>query len=162
MPRILPDGRRQVLAVWLPGQEVGLGEVGLERPLSVLHALGATEVREIGWDGLREQLCGSSELGNRVAVLLDERVTSLGRRDAAERPGLTSVHISRMLARLRDEGLVDMEDHGAHLIGIDELKRRCDFDSGYPGLDVFCDGAVRPRRPCFARAPMTALGWSAF
>ncbi len=177
--RVLPDGRRQVLEVWLPGQVVGLGEVGLERPLSALHALGPAEVREIGWDRLREQLCASSDLGDQVAMLvaherllLEERITSLGRRNAAERLGhfllemhyrlrppadryrlpvtqtfladllgLTSVHISRMLAQLRDESLVDMNDHGVHLIGIDELKRRCDFDPGYLGLEVFCAGA---------------------
>lgn len=177
--RLLPDGRRQILEVWLPGQVVGLGETGLERPLSALHALGAVEVLEISWTRLRERICASDGLGDRVAtlvarerLLLEERITSLGRRDAAERLGhfllemhhrlrppadrfrlpvtqtfladllgLTSVHISRMLTRLRDEGRVDMNDHGVQLLDIDALRDQCDFDPSYLGLEAFCDDA---------------------
>lgn len=175
--RVLPDGRRQVIEVWLPGQVVGLGEFGLDRPLSTLHASGPTEVREVSWDRLREKVCASTEFSDDVAMLvarerlvLEERITSLGRRDAAERLGhfllemhhrlhppadrfrlpvtqtfladllgLTSVHISRMLARLREDGLVDMFDHGVHLVDIEALKEACDFDPGYLGLEPFCE-----------------------
>nr|WP_277347535.1 helix-turn-helix domain-containing protein [Wenzhouxiangella sp. XN79A] len=104
--------------------------------------------------------------------MFEERLTSLGRRDAAERLGhfllemhhrlrpsanrfrlpvtqafladmlgLTSVHVSRMLSQLRDEGLVDMNDQGVHLLDIDTLRRACDFDPGYLAVDPVCNDA---------------------
>ena len=177
--RFLPDGRRQVLEIWLPGQIVGLGEYGLDRPLSALHALGGIEVREIGWNAVRERLCASDDFSDhfttlvaRERLVLEERLTSLGRRDAAERLGhfllemhhrlrppadrfrlpvtqtfladllgLTSVHISRMLSQLRDDGLVEMNDQGVHLIDIETLRNACDFDPAYLGLEPICDDA---------------------
>lgn len=177
--RFLPDGRRQVLEIWLPGQIVGLGDYGLERPLSALHALGTLKLREIGWDAVRERLCDSDDFSDQVTMLiarerllLEERLTSLGRRNAAEslghfllemhhrlRPpsdrfrlpvtqtfladllGLTSVHVSRMLTQLRQEALAEMNDHGVHLLDIDALRRACDFDPGYLGVEPACDNS---------------------
>jgi CRP-like cAMP-binding protein len=174
--RFLADGRRQVLEIWLPGQVVGLGEYGLDRPLSALHALGGLELLEIGWEAVRERLCASDDFSDHVTMLvaqerllLEERLTSLGRRDASEslghfllemhhrlRPpadrfrlpvtqtfladllGLTSVHVSRILTRLRDGGLVDMNDRGVHLLDIEALKSACDFDPAYLSLEPIC------------------------
>lgn len=92
--RILADGQRQLLEVLLPGQIAGLGELGLERPLSALHALGETSVREIAWGRVRELLEGSTEFCENVAMqisrerlMLEERLASLGRRDSAQRLG---------------------------------------------------------------------------
>lgn len=92
--RVLPDGERQVLELSLPGQVVGLGEFGLERPLSALHALGNAVVREIPWARVRQKMCDGSDFSERAAVLvardrlmLEERLTSLGRRTAAQRLG---------------------------------------------------------------------------
>jgi CRP-like cAMP-binding protein len=92
--RVLPAGGRQLLELLLPGQVAGLGEFGLERPLSALHALGETVVREVAWDRLRSCMCESPDFSENFALLvarerlmLEERLTSLGRRDALQRLG---------------------------------------------------------------------------
>lgn len=92
--RLLPEGDRQILEVSLPGQVVGFGEFGLDRPLSGLYALDDVAVREIGWGRIRQRMCDGSDFSEQVAVLvardrlmLEERLTSLGRRTAAQRLG---------------------------------------------------------------------------
>lgn len=92
--RLLPEGERQVLELSLPGQVVGLGEFGLDRPLSGLYALRDAVVREISWARLRDRMCEGSPFSEHAAMLvardrlmLEERLTSLGRRTAAQRLG---------------------------------------------------------------------------
>lgn len=92
--RVLPEGDRQVLELSLPGQVVGLGEYGLDRPTSALHALDDAVVREVSWGRVRQKMCDGSSFSEQAAVLvarerlmLEERLTSLGRRTAFQRLG---------------------------------------------------------------------------
>lgn len=90
--RTLADGQRQVLDIFLPGQIMGLREIGFDRNLSELYAL--TEVKACSFP--RQRLTDIFDQAPRLTDLfflnlareqsmLIERVVNIGRRNAAER-----------------------------------------------------------------------------
>ena len=90
--RQLEDGRRQAIEVYLPGDIVGIGELGYTRRLTDLAAIAETEVGVVSRAQLRDVLSHSLSLcrqflfnaAQRQAMLI-ERLVCLGRRSARQR-----------------------------------------------------------------------------
>ena len=90
--REMQDGDRQILDVFLPGQVMGLREIGFTRTLSELSAVTEVEVCPFPKRQLTEVFEASARLADlfflimaREQSLLIERVINLGRRSAEQR-----------------------------------------------------------------------------
>lgn len=90
--RLLPDGERQVLDVFLPGQVMGLHEIGFNCAQSEMVALTDIEACPFPRERLRTVFRQSTRLAQlfflvlaRERALLTERIVNLGRRPAGER-----------------------------------------------------------------------------
>lgn len=90
--RLLADGQRQILDIFLPGQILGLREIGLSHSLTEYHALTDVEACPFPKQGLTEIFEQSPKLTDlfflamaREQSMLIERVTNIGRRSAVER-----------------------------------------------------------------------------
>lgn len=90
--RTLPDGQRQVLDIFLPGQIIGLREINFEDNLSEFRALTEVEACPFPKKRLTDIFQQTPRLAElffmtlaREQSLLIERVVNMGRRDAAER-----------------------------------------------------------------------------
>ncbi len=89
---LLPGGERQVLEVFLPGQIMGLRELGFDRTQSALVALTEIEACPFPRASLVTLFKQSARLAELLFLLqtreqsmLTERIISVGRRPAAER-----------------------------------------------------------------------------
>lgn len=167
--RLLPDGQRQVLDIFLPGQLMGLHEIGLAQAQSELIAITELEACAIARQALGEVFRRSPRLAEmfflglaREQAMLTERIINLGRRPANERLahfllemqarldpeserieipmtqsligdalGLSSVHVSRTLSSLKDQGLIDSDNVHVRLCERDALVELCSFDPVY-------------------------------
>ncbi len=163
--RILPDGQRQILDIYLPGQIMGLREMGHTQPPGEFLALTEVTACPFPGDRLQEVFQASPRLGQlffRILAgeqsMLIERIVNIGRRPAAGRLahfliemhvrlkfrkpdfelplsqsvigdalGLSSVHISRSLGQLREEGLVRMEGRRVQILDLDGLAGLAGF-----------------------------------
>jgi CRP-like cAMP-binding protein len=90
--KILPDGRRQILNFLLPGDLIGLQAAMFSAALHGVEALTAVELcllpRSKVWalfGRMPELAFEVTWLGSREESLVDENLTSVGRRSAAER-----------------------------------------------------------------------------
>lgn len=90
--RLLPDGQRQVLDIFLPKQLMGLHEVGLETAQSDLVAITPLEACAFAREALQEISQRSMRLAElfflsltREQAMLTERIINIGRRPASER-----------------------------------------------------------------------------
>lgn len=167
--RTLPDGQRQVLDIFLPGQIIGLREITFENNLSEFRALTDVEACPFPKTRLTDIFQQTPRLTElffmtlaREQSLLIERIVNMGRRDAAERLahfiieinlrlnpedhyftlpmnqsmigdtlGLSSVHVSRTLKYLSDQGLIDKQDQQIHIKDYPALVRLAGFDQRY-------------------------------
>lgn len=172
--RELADGERQVVDIFLPGQVMGLREIGYDRSLSSFITLNEAELCPFPKTRLTEIFDEAPRLSDlfflilaREQSMLVERVINIGRRPAAERLahfiiemkirlnqtscqfelpmrqaiigdalGLTSVHVSRTLKRLRDDRLVSVTDGMVHIEDFDALVEFSEFNSAYLTNDV--------------------------
>ena len=170
---ILPDGRQQVVALFIPGDIFDLGAELIEECEYSLRALTAATVREISraqvhrlieqHPNLREALAWEQLL--QIAVT-GQWVVSLGQRDAVERiahffceiysrlhsvgltngnecnlpltqavlaeiVGMTKVHVSRSLRKLRSEGLVEFGNARLRIPDLHRLAQIGQFDPMY-------------------------------
>ncbi len=107
--RTLPSGGRQVLSIYLPGDLIGLLAVtsadgsGLETDHSV-RAITAAEVSEVDVSELSSALMRVPGLARhmlwdaaRAGAILEERIVSLGRRNARERTAHFYLELSERL-----------------------------------------------------------------
>jgi CRP-like cAMP-binding protein len=53
----------------------------------------------------------------------------------ADTTGLSNVHANRMLVKLREEGLIEIEGRSIDLLDIKRIRAMCDFDPNYLHLD---------------------------
>jgi CRP-like cAMP-binding protein len=90
--RILPDGQRQVLDIFLPGQIMGLRDIGFSRTQTELMALTDIEACPFPMAALDTIFERSPKLAQvfflkmaREHALLTERIINIGRRAAKER-----------------------------------------------------------------------------
>lgn len=167
--RLLADGQRQVLDIFLAGQIMGMRDIGFSQTQTELTAL--TDVRACPFPSeyLDEVFERSPRLARifflklvREHALLTERIINIGRRSAAHRVahfllemkvrlhvpepefemplnqnviadalGISTVHVSRTLGQLRDEGLVRMERSRVFIDDLDGLVQLAGFDPAY-------------------------------
>jgi CRP-like cAMP-binding protein len=72
------------------------------------------------------------ELRHRLGVRGGGSATiPLTQQDLADALGMTSVHVNRVLQRLRAEGLVDLRKGAVVVLDASGLARQCDFDPSY-------------------------------
>jgi CRP-like cAMP-binding protein len=166
---VLPGGERQVLEVFLPGQIMGLRELGFLRTQASLVALTEIEACPFPRQRLTDLFEKSARLTElffllqvREQSMLTERIISVGRRPAAERLahfvleiksrlrtngstfefplrqdligdalGLSSVHVSRTLSQLRDEGLMCVAHGRVEIMDLDGLIEFAGFNRDY-------------------------------
>lgn len=90
--RLLPDGQRQILEIFVDGQIMGLAEVGSDQALTELVALTDIEACPFPADSLQQVFEESSLLTQllfmsmaRDQALLMERIMNIGRRKGVER-----------------------------------------------------------------------------
>ena len=90
--RILADGQRQVLDIFLPGQILGLREMGMRHSLTEFYAMTDAQACPFPKQRLTEIFEQSPKLTDlfflamaREQSMLIERVTNIGRRNALER-----------------------------------------------------------------------------
>lgn len=90
--RLLPDGQRQVLEIFVDGQIMGLAEVGSEQAMTELVALTDIEACPFPAESLHQVFEESSLLTRllfmsmaRDQALLMERIMNIGRRKGVER-----------------------------------------------------------------------------
>lgn len=167
--RTLPDGQRQILDIFLPGQIIGLREITFEDNLSEFRALTDVEACPFPKSRLTDIFHQTPRLTElffmtlaREQSLLIERIVNMGRRDAAERLahfiieiqlrlspqlnhfilpmnqsmigdtlGLSSVHVSRTLKFLSDEGFIEKHDQQIHILNFPALAELAGFDKRY-------------------------------
>ncbi|QOC21452.1 Crp/Fnr family transcriptional regulator [Wenzhouxiangella sp. AB-CW3] len=165
----LSDGERQVLELYLPGQIMGLREIGLARTQSVLVALTEIEACPFPRHCLTAVFQQSARLAQllflfqaRQQSMITERIVSIGRRPATERLahfilevksrlatpdlvfdfplrqnligdvlGLSSVHVSRTLSHLKEDGLMCISSGRVEIKDLDGLIEFCDFNRAY-------------------------------
>jgi CRP-like cAMP-binding protein len=167
--RHLSDGRRQVLDIFLPGQIMGLRDIGFLRTRTDLIAL--TEVRACPFpaaylDDVFERSSRIARIFFKMAVrdhaLLTERIVNIARQCAAQRVahfllemkvrlrapeaefdlplkqsimadalGISAVHMSRTLTQLREEHLVQIDNHRVTILNLPDLIGRAEFDPAY-------------------------------
>jgi CRP-like cAMP-binding protein len=156
---LLPSGERQVLEVFLPGQIMGLRELGFPHTQSTLVGLTEIEACPFPRQSLIALFHKSARLAevlfllqSREQALLTERIISVGRRPAAERLahfvleikarlgtsdlsfdfplrqdvigdalGLSSVHVSRTLSHLREDGLMCVSGGRVEIMDLEAL-----------------------------------------
>lgn len=167
--RHFPDGRRQVLDLYLPGQIMRLREIGAPEARSDLVALTDVVACPFPRERVDELLAASVELGKALILtltaeqaLLTERIINVARRPAIERLahfllelhfrlgadsdrfelplnqeligdllGLSSVHVSRTLSKLRKDGLIAQDNGTIQLLDVGHLRRLSDFCEQY-------------------------------
>lgn len=90
--RFLVDGQRQILDIFLPGQILGLREIGLRHSLTEFYALTDVQACPFPKQRLTEIFEQAPRLTDlfflamaREQSMLIERITNIGRRTAAER-----------------------------------------------------------------------------
>jgi CRP-like cAMP-binding protein len=114
--KTLPDGRRQILNFLLPGDLLGLQAAMFDAAMHGIEALTDVELcvlpRRKVWDLFREMpglAFDVTWLGSREESIVDENLTSVGRRNAAER---VAALIVALYKRAKALGLVTGESFG--------------------------------------------------
>ncbi len=167
--RCLADGQRQVLDIFLPGQILGLQDIGHDTTQSELVALTDIEVCRVSRQQLRELLGHHPRLAElffvflaREHAMLVERLVNIARRPAGQRLahfllelqarvnkdepefdlpltqadigdalGLSAVHVSRTLGRLKRGKLITVNRGRVRIEDASALRASCEFDKGY-------------------------------
>jgi CRP-like cAMP-binding protein len=172
--RPLPDGRKQIILVFLPGDLVGTKTMYLTRQPDAIEALSDATLEWIDHRAMRELVRRDPDAATRTTwqAMEDERrlhnwVVGLGQGSAEERMaqmmldlhgrlsrlkllrdetfrlpmtqqqigdflGLTTVHVNRVLKRLREGGILSIQKQTVTFEDIAALER-----IAYPVQDVF-------------------------
>jgi CRP-like cAMP-binding protein len=172
--RPLPDGRKQIILVFLPGDLLGTKCMYLTRQPDAIEALSDATLEWIDYRALRELVRRDPDAATRTTwqAMEDERrlhnwVVGLGQGDAEERMaqmvldfrarlrrlglsrddtyrlpmtqqqlgdylGLTTVHVNRVLKRLREAGLLSIRRQTVTIEDVAALERMA-----WPVQDVF-------------------------
>jgi CRP/FNR family transcriptional regulator, anaerobic regulatory protein len=116
--RLLEDGRRSIVAVFLPGELFGVTSFLVTEQLDSVHSLSDATVLAIRHDRLRELFESEPSVALRIAFQLgeDERrlhnyVIGLGRANAAERIAMMLLEFHGRLTRA---GLAEPQRNGAY------------------------------------------------
>ncbi len=169
--RLLTDGKRQILDIFLPGQIIGLREVGYDRSLTSVTTLSPMVACPFPKERLHTIFSEAPRLTDlffmvmaRDQHMLIERIINIGRRPAAERLahfllemrarlqadtstfelplnqailadtlGLTPIHVSRTIKKLREQGLVSVTNGKVTISNEHGLTRLADFSPAYLG-----------------------------
>jgi CRP-like cAMP-binding protein len=171
--KLLPDGRRQILNVLLPGDTIGLDAVIGDPPYYSVQA--ATDISYCVLDAIRKLpvlfrdhpslALKLTRIALRERQGIDRRLTLTGRCAAEERIasfmldaydrlaarglvrdhsfllpmtqnqladalGLNIIHLNRMLRRLRECGLLLIQDREARLLDLEQLRRLAPIHGG--------------------------------
>lgn len=175
--KILPDGRRQIMAYLVPGDlcdvhafilkhmdhsmgllsDAKVAVIPRQKLLDLLEESPAL-TRALWWSTLTDEAVlrewlvnmGQRDAYDRIAHLLAElwlrlRMVGMTAGGAFELPvtqadlgdtlGLTSVHVNRMLQRLRLEGLIDLSRGRLHIPDVPKLMAVTRFEPNYLHLD---------------------------
>jgi CRP-like cAMP-binding protein len=128
--KMLPDGRRQILSVMLPGDLLGLQAAMFDAALFGIEALTNVQLcvlpRKKVWalfDGMPGLAFDVAWLGARSESFVDENLTSVGRRTAAERVAALIVTLykrAKALNMVQDESFVFplTQQHIADALGL--------------------------------------------
>jgi CRP/FNR family transcriptional regulator len=116
--RLLEDGRRSIVAVFLPGELFGVTSFLVTEQLDSVHSLSDATVLAIRHDRLRELFESEASVALRIAFQLgeDERrlhnyMIGLGRANAAERIAMMLLEFHGRLTRA---GLAEPQRNGAY------------------------------------------------
>ena len=105
----LPDGRRAILDLLVPGDFAGFNKLGAPRPSEQIHALGNVAFSALGLNDLAELVADNDIALSVIASLArmqsrgDRLAAEIGRLDAAER---ICVFLLDIYDRLRGRGLI--------------------------------------------------------
>lgn len=175
--KLLPDGRRQIAGLVLPGEICDLDSLYAPKSDYAVAMLTACTVTTLDCAALRAQAAQHPAIAEALGFLLvvdnamlTERNASLGRRSAREHLshllcelllrltlvgrargngytlpitqedigdvlGLTSVHVNRVLQRLRNEGLIQQRGHDLVICEWSTLRKIAAFQPAYLHLD---------------------------
>ncbi|MGE5147128.1 MAG: Crp/Fnr family transcriptional regulator [Candidatus Eiseniibacteriota bacterium] len=111
--RLLPDGRRQILSIALPGEAIALHTLWVDRMSFSVQSLTDLELRLFDHRALVERLRADGALAFRLGEMMahevmvfENRLTNLGRRTAVERVARFILILHTLLAQ---RGLVEGE-----------------------------------------------------
>jgi CRP-like cAMP-binding protein len=175
--KVLPDGRRQILAYLIPGDLCDIHIFILKEMDHSIGLLSNAQVAAIPKQAMLDLIHEHPRIGEALfwSTLVDEGVlrewlVNLGQRDAFQRiahlfcemwlrmcqvglteggefslpltqeqlgdtMGLTSVHVNRVLQRMRAEGLISLSSKNLVIHDIDRLKQIAQFDPNYLHLE---------------------------
>ena len=175
--KILPDGRRQIMAYLVPGDlcdvhifilrqmDHSIGLLSEARVAAIpkqtmlkLFAERPDLARALWWSTLTDEAVlrewlvnlGQRDAYDRVAHLLAElwlrlRMVGMAEGDGFDLPltqtdlgdtlGLTSVHVNRMVQRMRVDGLIDLSRGHIHIPDVRRLMAVTRFEPNYLHLD---------------------------
>jgi len=109
--KVLPDGKRQVLNIGLPGDFVGFPSCLFEVAVNSVASLTETELSRVSFESLYSLFARFPRLGTALfwisaceAAMYGEHLLNLGRRSAYER---LAHLLLELLVRLRSVGLAD-------------------------------------------------------
>lgn len=183
--KMLPDGRRQILAYLIPGDFCDIHIFILKQMDHAIALLSDAKVAAIPKHVMLSLIRQHPDIGQALlwATLVDEAtlrawVVNLGQREAYERiahlfcemwlrmsevglvsggefslpltqeqlgdtVGLTTVHVNRVLKRLRDERLISLAGKTLVIHDIERLKEIADFNPNYLHLDRRSEASAR-------------------
>jgi CRP-like cAMP-binding protein len=175
--KVLPDGRRQIMAYLIPGDLCDIHIFILKEMDHSIGLLSNAQVAAIPKQAMLDLIHEHPRIGEALfwSTLVDEGVlrewlVNLGQRDAFQRiahlfcemwlrmcqvglteggefslpltqeqlgdtMGLTSVHVNRVLQRMRAEGLISLSSKNLVIHDIDRLKQIAQFDPNYLHLE---------------------------
>jgi CRP-like cAMP-binding protein len=175
--KVLPDGRRQIMAYLIPGDLCDIHIFILKEMDHSIGLLSNAQVAAIPKQAMLDLIHEHPRIGEALfwSTLVDEGVlrewlVNLGQRDAFQRiahlfcemwlrmcqvgltedgefslpltqeqlgdtMGLTSVHVNRVLQRMRAEGLISLSSKNLAIHDIDRLKQIAQFDPNYLHLE---------------------------
>ena len=167
--RELAEGQRQVLDIFLPGQIMGLRDIGFDRNLTERRTITNVTACPFPRQRLTDIFGRAPRLTDifflilaREQSMLVERIINIGRRNAAERLAhfliemkvrlnadtttfelpmnqaiigdalsLSSVHVSRTFAKLRRQGMIEIDCSSVRICDLDRLIDFAGFDRTY-------------------------------
>jgi len=130
--RMLDDGRRQILNFMLPGDCFDLMSWASIQEEAILRE----QIIRVGRRSAKERVAHLLlELNRRVAAIeghiTDFLSLPIPQTLIADALGLSVVHISRTLTKLKSDGLIETTFDGIKILEREKLVKLSDFDSSY-------------------------------
>lgn len=179
------DGGRQMLAIDIPGNIVGLHNILIKRASYNVQVLRDARVAIVAASAVLALTIDYPDIARAMwadtmadGSVLSERLLNIGRRDARQRiahlvcelavrqeaaglgngpeyewpvtqeeladaTGLTSVHVNRVLQRLRSDGVLRIGSRQVMIMDWERLKAIADFSPAYLHLNMQAQAVVR-------------------